>query len=86
MPTCDRLLLLGLGLYAAGVSWKLHTNQAKASAVRARDFASSAAGSCLCGENEFCLCTPSLASDIIIELEGVRSLLPVIYIIITFLC
>ena len=34
-----------------------------------RDFVEPAAsGSCLCGEKEFCLCTPSLAADVI-ELE-----------------
>ena len=35
-----------------------------------RDFVSpTTSGNCLCGEGEFCLCTPSLASDVIIELE-----------------
>ena len=35
-----------------------------------RDFVRPASvGSCLCGEKQFCLCTPSLAADVIIELE-----------------
>jgi len=36
-----------------------------------RDFVKAAKrGSCLCGERRYCLCTPSLAADILIELEG----------------
>ena len=35
-----------------------------------RDFITpTASGSCLCGENEYCLCSPSLAADTIVELE-----------------
>ncbi|KAL3933071.1 MAG: hypothetical protein SGPRY_000441 [Prymnesium sp.] len=39
--------------------------------ICARDFVSTALdGSCLCGEKQYCLCTPSLASDILIEVEA----------------
>ena len=40
-----------------------------------RDFITpTASGSCLCGENEYCLCSPSLAADTIVELEDARGL------------
>lgn len=42
----------------------------KINALCLRDFVEPAAdGSCLCGKNEYCLCTPSLAADVIIELD-----------------
>lgn len=48
--------------------WTKHLNP-----LCARDFVSpSARGTCLCGENEYCLCGPSLAADTIIELEDSR--------------
>ena len=54
---------LGITFYALG--------RPKINALCTRDFVEpSAQGTCLCGEGAYCLCTPSLASDILIELEN----------------
>ena len=61
---CVTLYALIATVYAVGGS--------KINALCRRDFIQPASsGSCLCGERDFCLCTPSLAADVIIELEDV---------------
>ena len=66
-PSGERLALIVLGLYTV-----LTTVRASRplNPLCTRDFVDpSAQGTCLCGDRQFCLCTPSLASDVIIELE-----------------
>ena len=69
MPSCERALLAALSIYAAAVTVG-YLRRPAVSPICERDFADVAAeGSCLCGVNAYCLCTPSLAADVIIELE-----------------
>lgn len=57
---------LAITLYAYG----LRSSSAALNPLCLRDFVEpSGEGTCLCGENRYCLCTPSLAADVIIELE-----------------
>ena len=64
---CERLALVVLSLYAITIS-VLHARPLNPLCIR--DFVNPAAkGSCMCNDYSFCLCTPSLASDVIIELE-----------------
>lgn len=71
--------LLVTALYAALLTLR-HASTPAVNELCARDFVHPAAsGSCLCGANEYCLCTPSLAVDAIVELvdetgEAVRVL------------
>lgn len=58
-----------LAFYSALITY-LYLSSSRVSPICKRDFVSPAAqGSCLCGEGNFCLCTPSVAADILIELE-----------------
>jgi ADP-ribose pyrophosphatase YjhB (NUDIX family) len=72
----ERTLLLLVSLYALAVTIRHVLHQPAVSKICQRDFADTAAiGSCLCGKGEYCLCTPSLAVDAIVELvpaTGVR--------------
>ena len=64
------LLFTLLAIYSMGVTLYA-LGRPKINALCARDFVEpTASGTCLCGEGAFCLCTPSLASDILIELEN----------------
>lgn len=66
----ERLALGSLAAYALVVTMLLARGR-QINELCTRDFVSPAAsGTCLCGSNEFCLCTPSLAADVIIELEN----------------
>ena len=42
----------------------------KSTEVKWNDGALDRRGSCFCGDDAYCLCTPSLSVDIVIELEG----------------
>ena len=56
--------------YAAAVTLAYCGWRQRLNPLCTRDFVEPASdGSCLCNSKAFCLCTPSLASDIIIELE-----------------
>lgn len=65
----SRGFLAILSAYAVGVTcW--HLRSPAINSLCTRDFVSpTAQGTCLCGEKQYCLCTPSLAADILIELE-----------------
>ena len=64
------IALVVVSVYAIILTY-LHASTPKYNPLCLRDFVQpTASGTCLCGENEYCLCTPSLASDVIIELEG----------------
>jgi 8-oxo-dGTP diphosphatase len=68
----ERTLLIAVSLYATVLTLR-HVAMAapRINELCERDFINpTTSGTCLCGEHEFCLCTPSLAADIIIELEG----------------
>lgn len=68
----ERTALYVLSIYAVCITF-WHARTPAINALCTRDFVTPAAeGTCLCGEKQFCLCTPSLASDIIIELEDER--------------
>ena len=71
MPlTRTEVALAAVSLYAIGLSVR-HATAGPLNPLCERDFVEpTQSGTCLCGEKRFCLCTPSLASDIIIELEG----------------
>jgi 8-oxo-dGTP diphosphatase len=72
----ERPMLVLISLYALAVTVRHLVHQPAMSKICQRDFADAAAiGSCLCGKGEYCLCTPSLAVDAIVELvpdSGVR--------------
>lgn len=56
-------------LYSTLIS-VLYFSRPRINSLCTRDFVTPAAkGSCLCGEADFCLCTPSIAADVLIELE-----------------
>ena len=63
--------MLGIvSLYAIALTLRHLWWQPKLNPLCTRDFVEPAQkGSCLCGEKKYCVCTPNLASDIIIELE-----------------
>lgn len=65
----ERILATVVALYAVVLTQR-HYATPPVNALCTRDFITpSASGSCLCGEGQYCLCTPSLAADVIIELE-----------------
>ena len=67
----ERVLLGIVSLYAVALTLRHLWWQPKLNPLCTRDFVEPAQkGSCLCGEKKYCVCTPNLASDIIIELEG----------------
>ena len=56
-------------LYSLCISF-LYFSTPRINSLCTRDFVQPAAkGTCLCSEGEFCLCTPSVAADVLIELE-----------------
>lgn len=67
---------IGVGLlavYALTLTF-WHARSPHINTLCTRDFVDPAAqGSCLCGERQYCLCTPSMAADVIIELEDPHS-------------
>jgi len=73
----ERKVLVLVSVYALAVTVRHVLHQPVLSKICQRDFTDTAAiGSCLCGKGEFCLCTPSLAVDAIVELvpaTGVRN-------------
>jgi len=74
--TTERVLLALVSLYAVVLTARV-VGQAppRLSAICERDFVDPAAvGSCLCGKGEFCLCTPSLAVDALVELAPARGI------------
>ena len=69
------LALAAVSLYAIAITVRhAQAHRMAAASVNPlclRDFVEpTTSGTCLCGENSYCLCTPSLAADVIIELEG----------------
>ena len=70
MPcSAERSALVAVCLYAIVLTLR-HVNP-HLNELCTRDFVDpTSSGSCLCGEKQYCLCTPSLAADVIIELEG----------------
>ena len=78
-PSASTTALTLVSLYALALTAR-HANltesssHAPAAAINplcTRDFVEpTASGTCLCGEKQFCLCTPSLAADVLIELEN----------------
>ena len=69
MVSADRAALVAVAVYAAVLTLR-HTSQPAINALCTRDFVTPVdSGSCLCGAGQYCLCTPSLAADILIELE-----------------
>lgn len=71
LPTsCERIGLLVATVYSVGITCRYVQWQFELNPICERDFVTTAQrGTCLCGENEYCLCGPSLAADVIIELE-----------------
>ena len=58
------LLLAAVSLYAVAISYTHYIATRPLNPLCARDFVEpTESGTCLCGENQYCLCTPSLAAD-----------------------
>mmetsp|Transcript_42380 Transcript_42380/g.133725 ORF Transcript_42380/g.133725 Transcript_42380/m.133725 type:complete len:224 (-) Transcript_42380:748-1419(-) len=70
MPSRSEFALVAVSVYALALTLRHAQLSAPLNSLCTRDFVEPAAsGTCLCGDKEFCLCTPSLAADVIIELE-----------------
>ena len=70
MPSRSEFALVAVSVYALALTLRHAQLSGPLNSLCTRDFVEPAAsGTCLCGEKEFCLCTPSLAADVIIELE-----------------
>ena len=66
-----QLALVVVSVYAAAVTYRHASSPTSLNPLCLRDFVEpTASGTCLCGERQYCLCTPSLAADVLIELEG----------------
>jgi 8-oxo-dGTP diphosphatase len=66
----ERVVCIMLAVYSVALTFRAAI-QPRMSSLCSRDFVEpTQPGSCLCGEGEFCLCTPSLAADVLIELEN----------------
>ena len=69
-PWTTESLLVIVTLYSISITMRYAKSENPVNPLCLRDFVEpTASGTCLCGEKKYCLCTPSLASDIIIELE-----------------
>ena len=69
--TVERLAIIALLAYSLALTARhFSLPPAKLFELCGRDFHEPAAkGSCLCRAGEFCMCTPGLAADVILELE-----------------
>ena len=69
MAECRTVGLFLLACYAAAATF-MCLHRPRLNSICQRDFLDPASdGSCLCNRAKYCLCTPNLASDVIIELE-----------------
>jgi len=84
MSTPERLALVAVLVYSIVLTARHVNTPQKLFELCGRDFHEPAAkGSCLCRAGDFCMCTPGLAADVILELEdspgsGVRGVVFVV--------